>query len=307
MDQGHVAHAVQYPQWEAHEKWAREAGVDGVRSGEAPQFSPQPYPTQPRPVSSSFRRQVARLLCSEPDEPPPRSRRNTASAPADANSRPETPAPSPRERQLSELRMIPILANHSERRRRARISSEYCSSSDAYTPLYPSPIEPANVPYYPTSERRSRSEILYSGARGALLQHGHAGFFVTGDEDPFMPRGHIDTADGSHYRDWLMADVREASGGRQRRRRKRQSRVRLTEISPTEQGIDAADTDETPAPALIDQVGSCSQETVTADEPGKELQEGGRRILRRNSTGTVQVMDMGSLRSGVSGERSGSC
>ena len=133
--------------------------------GDDPLFFPEHPPTdfsRPTFASSSFRRQVGRFLCIESDDPPPRLRRNTASAPPDPNSRPETPGSTPREQRISELRKLPI--PRSDRRRRARISSEYYSSSGTYTPLYPSPIETFHMPCYPTtqsSKRRSKSEVPY--------------------------------------------------------------------------------------------------------------------------------------------------
>ena len=101
-----------------------------------------------------------------------------------------TPVSTPRERQISELQRMPPLPNRSQRRRRARISSEYYSSSDAYTPLYPSPIESVYTPAYPTegSRGRSRSEGPRPGARDASWLAVDEGRFENG-RDPDVARG----------------------------------------------------------------------------------------------------------------------
>lgn len=232
--------------------------------------------SQPRFASSSFKRQVGRFLCIKHDGQPRRLRRNTASAPTDPNSRPETPGSTPREQRISELRKMPIA--RSERRRRARISSEYYSSSGTYTPLYPSPIGIFHVPCYPTTEgskRRSKSEVPY-GALSGQPWHAYEACPIPEDDEPRVT-GRL------HDSDW------RAASGQPRRRRKRQSRTRVTEACPAG-GTDPADLNEPHAPPT-----------------SNEAHRGPRRILRRNSTGTVQVMDMQSWRDASGdGDRGGS-
>lgn len=192
---------------------------------------------------------------------------------------------------------MPPLPNRSQRRRRARISSEYYSSSDAYTPLYPSPIESVYTPAYPTegSRGRSRSEGPRPGARDASWLAVDEGRFENG-RDP-------DVARGSGY-------VGVQTGRPRRRRRKRHSRSRLTEMSPMDahavEGSEPRGSGYEPAP---ERASSCSQETLIVERV--DLAGTGswkeRRVLRRNSTGTVQIMEVGSSRSGQSASgRSGS-
>lgn len=246
-------------------------------------------------AAASFSRQVARFLCSDRDgETQFRAKgRETASAPAPDIPGPPTLRSTPRERQISELQKMPPLPNRTQRRRRARISSEYYSSSDAYTPLYPSPIESVHAPVYPAEgSRRSRSEGLRPGA-------GDPSWFVGEDRS----EAGRDTA-GSQGIEYVV------QASRTRRRRNRYSRSRFREISPPD--TYTADTGEPrrsgcqPPP---ERTSSCSQETLIVERvdlagTGSRKE---RRVLRRNSTGTVQIMEVGSSRSGQSASvRSGS-
>lgn len=207
----------------------------------------------------------------------------------------------PRDEQISQLHKMPPLPNRVQRRRRARISSEYYSSSDAYTPLYPSPIESVHTPVSRAEggRGRSRSEGVRPGARDAD--------WLAGEEKRLDDGPGRDVSRGGGYVG--------AEAGRARRRRRRYS-SRLTEISPLD--THAADAGEPrrsgdePPPggrARSGRGSSCSQETLVVERvdlagtgSGKE-----RRVLRRNSTGTVQIMEVWSSRSGQSASgRSGS-
>lgn len=281
-------------------------------------------PEQSRTTGQSFTRQLSRLLCGGPGQKAPRSRRDTASAPA-ADVKGQTPSGSEtpgsayrRDRQLSDLQRMARLPSHT-RRRRPRISSEYYSSSDAYTPLYPSPIGFFYTPRFlsgPGGQRvHSRSDTPFSTtAEGDPSWRRRTGHFRTeeeGDEDD------ASSAAEQHAGLWPPHHRRsDAGGSRSHRTEKRSSRSRLTEMSTVDDEVSVEDRDGSRASTRVGvsisagDWDSCSPETSTESRHGR-VGGGGRRwverrILRRNSTGTVQVMDMGSIGSGASGERSGS-
>lgn len=241
-------------------------------------------------TAGSFSRHVARFLCIDRD-----GETGFGTKGRDAASAPPV-STTPRDGQISDLQKMLPLPNRAQRRRRARISSEYYSSSDAYTPLYPSPMESVHTPVHSVeaSRGRSRSEGVHPGARDAN--------WLAEEEDRLEDGPAPDVPQGSGY---VGAET-----GRARRRRRRYS-SRITEISPPD--IHAADAGEprgsADEPPPTGRASSCSQETLVVERvdlagTGSRKE---RRVLRRNSTGTVQIMEVWSSRSGQSASgRSGS-
>ncbi|SPO07587.1 uncharacterized protein DNG_10282 [Cephalotrichum gorgonifer] len=285
-----------------------------IQSGDAHENPTDKVPIPPRPrsspglpSSSPVAKQFNRLFCCEREperatQPRSARRRAAASAPPDAlsdgsnTSRPGTLSSTPGKRgQLRELRVMRLLPDRPGRRRRARISSEYCSSSGVYTPLYPSPIE---YFYTPTSSSmvglrgargRSKSDVLhFEAARGDLSGGGGEGELSDGGG----------RAQGPHHGGYA-AGGGGGTGRRRRRRRRRRSVSKLTEVFPMD------DDDTGPESRIEDRGGS---EGATTPVGREESTSGGtmigRRILRRNSTGTMRVMDMESW--GYASKRSGS-